>query len=222
VLTIDCPNCGAPVTFRSAALPSRVCDNCKSMLVRSDDGVAIAGLQAALPFDVSPIRIGTAGRFEGRSFDVIGRVRWAWSDGSWNEWLCLFGDGRTGWLGEAMGDFMMTFERPVGDLRSPMLRSVVSGAAPIVGGSAEIDGEEMTIADVRDVQCIAAEGELPFRAPPGWRILSIDLKSATGRLVTLQRDGDTTSFYDGRYVTLAELSPRNLRAIQGWTMPRYD
>ena len=50
--------------------------------------------KASLPFDVSPIQIGTMGTFEGVGFTVIGRVRWGWTDGSWNEWLLLFDDGR--------------------------------------------------------------------------------------------------------------------------------
>lgn len=221
MLTLPCPNCGAPVTFRSPALPNRVCDHCRSMLVRSDDGVGIAGVEAALPFDVSPIQLGTRGRFDGRAFEVIGRVRWSWDDGSWNEWLCLFEGGVHGWLGEAMGDFMMTFERPLASAGSAELDRVARGAPAIPGRKAEIDGEDLTIADARDVACIAAEGELPFNALPGWRIYSVDLKAASGRAASLQREGDEAWFYDGRYVKLAELAPANLRAIEGWQMPRY-
>lgn len=222
MLTVNCPNCGAPVTFRSAALPNRVCDHCRSMLVRGDDGVGVAGEQAALPFDVSPIRIGTRGRFDDKGFEVIGRVRWSWGDGAWNEWLCLFDDQRHGWLGEAMGQFMMTFERPWTDIRSPELRAIADGRSVIPGRKVQIDDEEMTIADARDVTCIAAEGELPFTALPDWRIHSVDLKSATGRLASIQREGAGEAwFYDGRYVTLAELRATDLRAIEGWTMPRY-
>ncbi|TKD52893.1 DUF4178 domain-containing protein [Sphingomonas baiyangensis] len=219
MLTVSCPNCGAPVTFRSASLPNRVCDQCRSMLVRSDDGVGIAGVQAALPFDVSPIRMGTRGRFDGRAFEVIGRVRWRWTDGSWNEWLCLFGDGSHGWLGEAMGQFMMTHERAL-DTIDPAWRLKLTRDAR-VGDTVMLDGEEMTIADSREVLCIAAEGELPFTAPPGWRIHSTDLRSGSGRLANVQRDGSEVHFYDGRYVTLAELKPTNLRAIEGWKAPVY-
>ncbi|HTG37961.1 MAG TPA: DUF4178 domain-containing protein [Sphingomonas sp.] len=221
MLTLSCPNCGAPVTFRSAALPTRVCDNCRSMLVRSDDGVGIAGEQAALPFDVSPIQIGTRGRFADRAFEVIGRVRWSWDDGSWNEWLCLFEGDRHGWLGDAMGQFMMTFERPLDGIGSDELNRIARGSPAIPGRRAVVEGQEMTIADARDVTCIAAEGELPFTAPPGWAIYSVDLRAPDGRLASLQRKGDQAWFYDGRYVTLAELKATGLRAIEGWTMPQY-
>lgn len=220
-LTVNCPNCGAEVVFRSPALPSRVCDYCRSMLVRTGDTVMKVGEAAALPFDVSPIQIGTRGRFADHAFEVIGRVRWSWRDGSWNEWLLLFNDGSNAWLGEAMGQFMLLRERPIGEARSPELRGVVQGRTPRVNTSVDIDGEKMTIADAREVTCVAAEGELPFQAPTGWTVFSVDLRSASGRVANLQRDEDGTSFYDGLYVTLAELSPTNLRRIEGWALPGY-
>jgi len=66
-----------------------------------------------------------------------------------------------------------------------------------------------------------SEGELPFTAEPGWTIFSVDFRSPTGRVASLQREKGLSSFYDGRYVTLAELAPRGLRAIEGWPMPAF-
>lgn len=222
-LHVPCPNCGADVVFRSPALPTRVCDHCQTMLVRSDEGIQQVGKAAVLPFDVSPIQIGTAGRFGGQAFEVIGRIRWGWTDGSWNEWLMLFGGGGggTAWLGEAMGQYMVTVERPLADLNAPALGPMMRGQAAVIGTKAVVDGEQLFVADAREVECLAAEGELPFRAPPGWRIYSVDLRAPSGNCASVQRDGDSVNFYIGRYVTLAELAPRNLRAIEGWAAPGY-
>ncbi|MFV0623311.1 DUF4178 domain-containing protein [Sphingomonas sp. ac-8] len=221
MLRFSCPNCGASVAFRSAALPNVVCDYCRSVIVRTDDGIGVVGTQAALPFDVSPIQRGTRGRFDDRAFEVIGRVRWRWSDGAWNEWLCLFGQDEHGWLGEAMGQFMMTFERPMQDVRSPKLRRIASGGDAIPGTRVDVGKRAYAVGDAREVTCIAAEGELPFKAPPGWRLYSVDLRSTDGSVATLQREASGTSFYEGRYVTLADLHATDLRAIEGWAMPRH-
>lgn len=225
-LHLPCPNCGADVVFRSPALPNRVCDYCRSMLVRSDAGVARVGEAAALPFDVSPVQIGMRGRQDGKAFEVIGRVRWAWSDGeaiggAWNEWLLLFGDGGNAWLGEAMGQFMLLWEAPIGKVRSRMLREVLDGKEAVPGAEVQLDNQKLVIADARQVTCVAAEGELPFTALPGWTLYSVDLRGRLGECATLQRDGETTSFYQGFYVTLAELAPQGLRAIEGWGLPSY-
>lgn len=221
MLTVNCPNCGAPVVFRSAALPTRVCDYCRTMLVRAGDIVTPVGTAAELPFDVSPVQLGMRGTVDGHDFEVIGRMRWAWEAGSWNEWLLLFADGRQAWLGDAMGQFMLLFERPVTELRSPIARKVIDGGEAPPGATFEIDGERMTIVDAREVHSTAAEGELPFRAPQGWRMYSVDLRGASGRAASIQRDQDGTSFYDGVYLTLADLAPRGLRRFEGWGLPGY-
>lgn len=220
MLSVNCPNCGAAVTFRSAALPSRICDYCQTILVRSGDGVEAVGKAASLPFDVSPIQIGTRGRFDDEGFEVIGRVRWGWTDGSWNEWLLLFDGGSNAWLGEAMGQYMLLRERPLADIRTPIPLSVADGGVPI-GTEIQVDGGILTAADARPATCIAAEGELPFTAPAGWSIYSVDFRSPSGRAASLQREEGGASFYDGRYVTLAELAPQNLRDLEGWPKPAF-
>lgn len=220
-LHLPCPNCGADVVFRSPALPARVCDYCRTMLVRSDSGIAQVGKAAVLPFDVSPVQIGMRGSFEDKGFEVIGRVRWSWTDGAWNEWLLLFDDNSNAWLGEAMGQFMLLWERPFAGVRTKALRAVAEGRDAVPGTEVQLDREKLTISDARDVLCVAAEGELPFTAPAGWRIYSVDLRGSYGECASLQRDGKEVSFYQGRYVELAELAPRGLRAIEGWALPDY-
>lgn len=220
-LTVTCPSCGADAVFCSPALPCRICDYCQTMLVRSDGGITAAGEAAVLPFDVSPVAIGMRGHADDQGFEVIGRVRWAWTDGSWNEWLLLHDDGTHGWLGEAMGQFMLLREQPLATARARVLREVINGGTAAPGVTAQLDGVKMSVADARDVLCIAAEGELPFTAPPGWRVYSVDLKGPGGECATLQRDHAGATFYFGRYVTLAELAPRGLRRIDGWSLPAY-
>jgi len=219
---VSCPNCGAEGVFRSPALPSRVCDYCHTILVRSGGGIEQVGKAAVLPFDVSPIQVGTAGTYDGRDFSVVGRVRWGWTDGSWNEWMVLFGDGSEAWLGEAMGQFLMTLERPLGDVQGdPTIRAIILGEQVPIGAQAMIDGETFIVSDAREATCLAAEGELPFTALTGTKIYSVDLRSTTGAVASLQKEKTLSSFYQGRYLTLEEMRPRYLRAIEGWPVPAY-
>jgi hypothetical protein len=216
-----CPNCGSEVVFRSPALPARVCGYCRTMVVRSDGAVTAIGTAAVLPFDVSPVTLGMRGSFEGAGFEVIGRVRWGWTDGSWNEWLLLFDEGGQAWLGEAMGQFMLQREQPLDTIDSPMVKALAAGERLPIGTSGEVQGEVLFVADAREAVCIAAEGELPFTAPAGWSVYSVDFRSESGRCATLQRDGEEANFYLGRYVSLAELAPQGLRSIEGWSLPAY-
>lgn len=216
-----CPQCGAPIAFRSRDLVMRVCDYCRSAVLRDGETLRVAGTAAVVPEDVSPLQLGTRGRADGQPFELVGRVRWRWTDGGWNEWAILFGEGRHGWLGEAMGRFMLLGELGHSGQRTAMVRTVASGDTPRVGDRCTIDGVEYIATDVREATCVAAEGELPTPVATGTVVLSVDLMAADGRCASIQRDAAGTHVYAGRYVTLADVAATDLRQFDGWPMPRF-
>ncbi len=212
---ISCPSCGAAVPLRRAAVPYVVCPQCQSLLLRGDDGLKTVGTAAILPFDVSPIVIGTRGTTEGQAFEVVGRVRWGWTDGAWNEWLLTLADGSTRWLGEAMGTFMLLADAPL-----PALRDFADGGAIAPGLRVTVDGQDFVATDVKTATCLGAEGQLPFAAPAHWTITSVDFRNPDGASLSVQRDDRGTSAYCGRYVDLIDLAPTGLRRFDDWAMPK--
>lgn len=219
--SVACPTCGAEVTFRSSALPVRVCDYCRTLVVRYSQTAQGMGTAAVLPFDISPIQIGTEGQCFDQSFSIIGRVRWAWEDGAWNEWLMLMADGSHAWLGEAMGQFMALREVELAGSLPQVIRRLMNDTQVRPGESGNIAGHSYEVADVRTVHCIGCEGELPFTAPSGWKALSVDFRNRDGRCASFQKDRHGPSLYVGHYVTLASLRPRNLRSLPGWSLHPY-
>lgn len=219
--TVFCPNCGAEVGFRSPALPVKVCDYCRTLVVRYGQSAQAMGEVAVLPFDISPMQIGLQGRCFDQDFEIVGRVRWSWEDGAWNEWLMLLADGSHAWLGEAMGQFMALREVELKGPLAKVLRRLMNGMTVVPGERGNIAGDEYELTDVRTVTCVACEGELPFTAPSGWQMLSADFRNPKGRAASFQKDRDEDSLYVGAYVTLNSLQPRNLRVVPGWTLPAY-
>lgn len=223
MLDAHCPNCGAPIRFRSSDLPVKVCGYCRSAVLRTGGNLQAIGTVAEVPDDVSPLQIGARGRDGAQGFDLVGRVRWRYADGAWNEWLALFDDGSAGWLGESMGRFMLL--RPVGHSgkRTGVVRQLHDGQPVIVGTKATIDGVDYRVSDARDVTVVASEGELPFPAPKGLTATSIDLMTGDGRTASIQKDRDgEVEVYTGRYVTLADIAATGLRTFEGWPMPAYQ
>ena len=204
-----CPQCGAPVPMRAGGMPYAVCAYCQTLIAR--DGMRDVGKAAALPYDISPIQLGTGGAVDGARFTVVGRVRWGWAEGAWNEWLLQLPDGSTRWLGEAMGQFQILTERDDVAARLP--------TAIALGDVVEVDGEAMMASDIKTVTCLGGEGDLPFPTPRDWQVQSIDFRSVSGLALSVQRDQVGPSAYVGRYVELADLKPSRLRAIDGWTIP---
>ncbi|SFR84632.1 DUF4178 domain-containing protein [Sphingomonas jatrophae] len=216
-----CPNCGAPLAFRSAALPVKVCDFCRSTVIRRGPALELAGEAATVPEGVSPLQIGTTGTATGRPFELVGRVRWRWTDGAWSEWLMLFGDGSHGWLSESSSRWMMLpREGRAADV--PDLVARMRGGAVKPGLRVMLDGSAYEVNDARIVTCLGSEGELPFAAPAGLEMFSVDLIGHDGRCASVQiEDIDKPAVYLGRYVALADLKPRNLRTIEGWPVPDF-
>jgi hypothetical protein len=221
VFDANCPNCGAAVRFRSADLPVKVCDYCRSSLVRTGDVLQAMGKIAEVPEDVSPLQIGVRGTDGGVGFELIGRVRWRWTDGGWNEWLALFDDGSTAWIGEAMGRYMLL--RPVehGGMRTGVVRSLRDDQDIELGTEATIDGINYTVTDVKEASCAGGDGELPFSTPAGLTMKSIDLMAPDGHCASIQKERGEVLVYAGRYVTLGDLKATGLRAFEGWPMPRF-
>src|ERR1051325_11621939 len=96
-----CPSCGGSVNFVNAANLYAVCSYCRSMLLRQGEGLEKIGEMGFLQDDPGVLQLGSGGFEKGNRFSLIGRLRLAWEDGFWNEWLAWVDSGETGWLGEA-------------------------------------------------------------------------------------------------------------------------
>jgi len=215
---LSCPSCGAAVPVRSAALPYVTCSYCQTLIRREGGGIEAIGKVAALPFDVSPFQLGSTVGWRGARFTLVGRVRWGWQDGSWNEWFAEGTDGAHRWLGEAMGSFLISEERP--DLLDlPPVRAFAAGE-PLSPGAMVMVGESLFEAsDVKQASCLGSEGDLPFATAIGTAITSVDFRSSGGAALSLQREADGASAWLGEYLELRQLAPANLRAIEGWAIP---
>ncbi len=204
--------------MRDGAVPYTTCAHCQSLVLREGMGAEAIGEVAVVPFDVSPVQLGTSFTVAGLPMTTVGRVRWRWSAGSWNEWFLRADDGSVRWLAEAMGMFMLTVERP-DILEQPLAQILVQGGTLIPGGDLEVDGEVYVVTDVKDAQCLGSEGDLPFATLLGRQMTNVDFRAAGGGALSLQRDADGTTAWLGWWFELAGLSPKGLRAIAGWTVP---
>lgn len=216
-----CPNCGAPIAFRSVDLPVKVCDYCHSAVLRTGGNLQAMGKIADVPDDVSPLQLGVRGNVGARRFELIGRVRWRYEDGAWNEWLALFDDGSTGWLGESVGRYMLLHQVDAAQVQSQIVDLMQGGREVPTGTEAMIENVRYWASDVKTVSCVASEGELPFNSL-GLSAVSVDLMTADEQCASIQKAaGEDVEIYAGRYVTLADIAATGLREFEGWPMPAY-
>ena len=207
--TAACPSCGAPVSFKSVVSITAVCDYCQSTLVRSGAELEDIGKMAAFLEDRSPLQRGAEGRWQGEHFGLIGRLQLQYEDGHWNEWNLLYDSGKSGWLSEAGGEFVIS--EPV-----VVQEELPAFTALVVGEALTIKGRSYTISNILQATCVAGEGELPFKVGAGYPAPVVDLRDSEGHFATLDYSDVTEErprplVFLGRPVKLTELGMTHLR-----------
>ena len=213
----DCPNCGAAVPFPSAIVVFAVCGFCRSNVVRRDADAVLEhlGQQAQLPPDLSPIRIGTCGVYTCHRFNVTGRIRVGYDQGSWNEWLIDFGEDRWGWIAEAQGFYAASFE-----IAAPP--DLPEASALTLGAILRIGEVDYSVRDIKSTQILGSEGALPMVAVPGRTAVSIDLGAPNRQFANVEFSADGVRVFIGHSLTFAELEFTDLRPLPGWTTDRLE
>lgn len=207
-LTASCPSCGAPVVFKSAGSIFAVCEYCQSTLVRHDQALEDIGKMAALVEDRSPLQLGAEGSYKGVHFALIGRIQIKYSQGYWNEWHLLFDDMRTGWLSEAGGEYVLTFARQVDEVLPPF-------ADLKIGQRFVLASRAWTVSNIENAECVAGQGELPFKVGAGYPVAAVDLRSGANSgasFATLDYSETPPLLFVGEPVAFASLKMSNLRA----------
>jgi len=227
MLEAPCPQCGAPLTFRSVGLPIIVCDYCRSTVMRTGSRLNATGRSDGVPEAATPLQIGVTGQVDGQGFTLVGRVRWQWGgdagapvQGCWTEWLMLFDDSSFGWLAEAGGRLQFSRRSDISP-NNGVLGRLRDGGSIEPRNQCLIDGERFTVTDARFATSAGCDGEIPFAAPPGTRMYSVDLTGHKGGFASFQRLDSQIETYLGRIVQLRDLAPRGLRPLSGWPTPAW-
>lgn len=154
--------------------------------------------------DYSPFQIGTSGRIGGRSFTLIGRIQLRYEAGMWNEWYAMFDDGTVGWLGDSSGMYTFTFERDIPQDQIPPF------AALAIGKSMRFEDRSFLVSEIRTGECVAGQGELPFKVGQGYEIEVADFRFDS-QFLTLDYSDEKTRAYLGQAVTIPQLECQLLR-----------
>jgi hypothetical protein len=201
-----CPNCGAALRFTWSGSVQTVCSHCRSIVVRHDVDLQRVGEVSDPPPDTSPIQLGTTGRFDGRAFEVIGRLAYQYDGGAWSEWHLLFGDGETGWLSDAQLRYAV-YERVTESVTLPSPGEVV------IGSTVSWRQRRFDVVAITDARYRGTEGELPFESWDRDVERFVDLRGEGPAVGTIDYSDDVTALYVGRAASFEDLGLRNLRDV---------
>ena len=158
---------------------------------------------AALVEDRSPLQLGAEGSYKGVHFALIGRIQIKYSQGIWNEWHLLFDDMRTGWLSEAGGEYVLTFAQFVAEAL-PQFDSLKIGQRFVLAS------QTWTVSNIENAECVAGQGELPFKVGAGYPVAAVDLRNQAN-FATLDYSETPPLLFVGEAVDFKSLKMANLR-----------
>lgn len=158
---------------------------------------------AALVEDRSPLQLGAEGSYKGVHFALIGRIQIKYSQGIWNEWHLLFDDMRTGWLSEASGEYVLTFAQFVPETL-PKFDDLKIGQRFVLAS------QTWTVSNIENAECVAGQGELPFKVGAGYPVAAVDLRNQAN-FATLDYSETPPLLFVGEAVDFKSLKMANLR-----------
>jgi hypothetical protein len=157
---LECQTCGAPINIENQFIRSVTCQFCgASYLVTGEDGLNKRGDAAKLADYPSRLAVGQSGVIRGRKFSVLGRVRYAYDEGFWEEWQIAWDDGQPPeWLEEDEGYWTL------------YKRERVRGALPEygevkVGSKIKVNTYELFVTEKRKAKMMGSEGQFSSVVP---------------------------------------------------------
>lgn len=168
--SFTCPSCGSQIEQKIPGSRTLVCSYCgQTSHLNADSLDAVGNKHMLLDFG-SVFEIGLNGKREGRDFIVLGRLRFDYEDGFWDEWYVIHPDnGEEAWIQEDDGAFVWFEERK-------KILGSFSYDKVTVGVYDDLQGEwEPTFITEKSKGSInGGEGELPFQIIPGSQVDFVD------------------------------------------------
>lgn len=208
-MELNCPSCGVQIHFTSSVSVMATCTHCRATVIRNEESLKNLGEQSAFMDDLSPFQVMTEGKYENRRFTLLGRLKIVYDGGTWSEWYAWFDDGNHGWLAEAQGLYMMSFEK---DWDTHLnVKDFTPGRTELT-----LHGKKFIVDDVKEVEYKGMEGELPFRFTPGEKATSIDCRGQDREFASISFSATEKKLYFGYYKDFDEIGFNNLRDLSGW------
>ncbi len=193
-----CPSCGAPLSIKFRYSKLINCQHCNSDVILEDEALKLRGKSSVMAEYPSLLQLGLPFVHKKAEYYPVGRVRYQYSHGYWDEWWVLDNKGEGAWLSVDEGD--MALEQAI-ELKQPILFPELK-----LGQHIEIDGTHWLITEHDTAECIGLEGELPELIQVGEQMSYAHLSASKNRLLTLEMTTRGLLAYEGQWLDPFEIS----------------
>lgn len=157
---LRCTSCGGSLQVANRFIRVVVCPYCSSnYLVSGSDTLDPSGASASLADQPSRLAVGARGTLRGREFTVLGRARYRYDAGFWDEWQVGWTDGAPpDWLEEDEGYWTL--------FRRERLRGAVPPPDAVqVGASVPVNSSTLFVTEKRRGRLAGTEGQFASTLP---------------------------------------------------------
>jgi ribosomal protein S27AE len=103
----NCPQCGDTLAVHFKYSKLIKCQSCGSSIFLEDEAVKVIGERAVLSDEPSLIQIYTSFSYENNHYLPLGKIRYSYGRGFWEEWFLKNEQNQEFWLSIDEGDFVL-------------------------------------------------------------------------------------------------------------------
>src|SRR5512133_2792463 len=196
-VTLNCPACGAPLRVQHRFVQVVTCEFCAQVSLLKDSKLDPTGRVGTLAEFPSLLYVGALGSLQGQPFEVIGRLRYQYAEGFWDEWLLASPNDQPAWLVEDEGTFIRYQKRTL-TTPPPPFNSLR------VGQTILLEGRRLFITEKGEARIAGGEGQLAFPILPGQQVQYVDGTGENG-LASLEFTAGEVEFSLGRAVNREDI-----------------
>ncbi|MBN2359847.1 MAG: DUF4178 domain-containing protein [Deltaproteobacteria bacterium] len=201
---VQCPSCGAQHEVQNPGITALGCRYCHTLIYWDEQAVHDSGRKALLDPPSSALRVGEPCTLNRQHHQVLGRVRYTYGAGVWDEWFLESPRGEIVWLTEDEKEFAV--EKPVSaDPRLPPFEQLR------VGATVTVHQRPFLVEELGRATCQGVEGQVPWLVLPDEVYPFADLASPDGKIslgVEYDQQGAPSLF-------LGEFVERGALLVQG-------
>ncbi len=199
-MTTPCPQCGAPLEA-GGQVRVVVCEYCNAYSLVYNGELSLAGKVAPLADLPSRLEVGQTGKLLGRPFSVLGRVRYDYEDGTWDEWSLFFEDGSLGWLQDDEGELTFYETREQGPAPSEL--GLDLGTLRL-GATVGVFGRSIFVSELGEATLVGGQGQITSYLAPGERFDYVD-GVCDGQQAVVMTTARVTVLFLGQAIEPADL-----------------
>ncbi|CAA6806244.1 MAG: Unknown protein [uncultured Sulfurovum sp.] len=194
----NCPQCGdrLSIFFKYSKLIK--CQSCNSSIFLEDESVKLIGESSVLSSEPSLIQLYQRFKLQGKTFIPLGKIRYDYGRGFWEEWFLNDERNKEFWLSIDEGDFVLEEKNK--------LSLPFKDFSKFTVGSRH---GKYIVTEKGEGTCIGFDGELAEEIKMGEKHQYIHLSQGGGNLVTLELTKTSSQTFKGKWIDPLDIEVLN-------------